>query len=114
MPLSRTLRIALLPVALAASSLAQSPYDAVNPLIGTDGGGNTFPGATLPFGMIQWSPDTNAEAWYEYNDKQITGFSLTHISGAELPTLRRLCRAAHTGGTVRRAGWQRRALHRRV
>jgi predicted alpha-1,2-mannosidase len=67
---------------LAAAALAQSPYDAVNPIIGTDGGGNTFPGATLPFGMIQWSPDTNAEAWYIYHEKKITGFSLTHISGA--------------------------------
>jgi predicted alpha-1,2-mannosidase len=77
-----------LSIGLAASSLAQSasaPYDAVNPIIGTDGGGNTFPGATLPFGMIQWSPDTNTQAWYYYRDKQITGFSLTHISGAGCP-----------------------------
>ncbi len=61
------------------------PYDAVNPNIGTDGGGNTFPGATLPFGMIQWSPDTGADAWYFHHDKQITGFSLTHVSGAGCP-----------------------------
>jgi predicted alpha-1,2-mannosidase len=66
----------------ATAALAQSPYDAVNPIIGTSGGGNTFPGATLPFGMIQWSPDTGTEAWYHYPEKQITGFSLTHISGA--------------------------------
>src|SRR5208337_4908846 len=54
-------------------ALAQSstPYDAVNPFIGTAGGGNTFPGASLPFGMVQWSPDTNQDAWYFYNDKQI-------------------------------------------
>ena len=82
-----SLRIALLLISLPATiaSLAQSPYDAVNPLIGTDGGGNTFPGATLPFGMIQWSPDTNADAWYISSDKQITGFGLTHISGAGCP-----------------------------
>ena len=64
---------------------ARSPYDTVDPLIGTAGGGNTFPGATLPFGMIQWSPDTGHEGWYFYPDKQITGFSLTHISGAGCP-----------------------------
>ncbi|HEY1498416.1 MAG TPA: GH92 family glycosyl hydrolase [Acidobacteriaceae bacterium] len=62
-----------------------TPYDAVDPLIGTAGGGNTFPGATLPFGMIQWSPDTQPDAWYDYSKKQITGFSLTHISGAGCP-----------------------------
>jgi predicted alpha-1,2-mannosidase len=84
MPRSSAFRIALLPAALliAAAALAQSPYDAVNPLIGTDGGGNTFPGATLPFGMMQWSPDTNTQAWYYHHEKQITGFGLTHISGA--------------------------------
>jgi predicted alpha-1,2-mannosidase len=69
--------------ALAQSN--RSPYDSVDPFIGTAGGGNTFPGATLPFGMIQWSPDTGHDAWYFYNEKQITGFSLTHISGAGCP-----------------------------
>ena len=77
-------QLALISLTLLASltSRAQSPYDAVHPLIGTDGGGNTFPGATLPFGMIQWSPDTNTDNWYYYHDKQINGFSLAHISGA--------------------------------
>ena len=63
----------------------KSPYDAVNPLIGTAGGGNTFPGATLPFGMIQFSPDTNSDAWYKYDEKTIRGISLAHISGAGCP-----------------------------
>jgi len=90
MMFSASLRNILLPVFLlaAVASLAQpgnTPYDAVNPLIGTDGGGNTFPGATLPFGMMQWSPDTNTDAWYYLKDKQITGFGLTHISGAGCP-----------------------------
>jgi len=40
-----------------AAQAPSAPYDAVNPIIGTAGGGNTFPGASLPFGMIQWSPD---------------------------------------------------------
>ena len=79
---------AVLLLFLAASSalIAQKPpYESVNPLIGTAGGGNTFPGATLPFGMVQWSPDTNADAWYNYGEKSIRGFSLTHISGAGCP-----------------------------
>lgn len=69
----------------------------VNPFVGTQAGapdfgtgggaGNTFPGATLPFGMLQFSPDTwpsldNYPGGYTYSDQQIVGFSLTHISGA--------------------------------
>ena len=51
------------------------------------GGGNTFPGATLPFGMLQFSPGTapstdNFSGGYTYSDSVIDGFSLTHISGA--------------------------------
>ena len=57
----------------------------MDPLIGTAGGGNTFPGATLPFGMVQLSPDTNTDAWYQYGRKQLYGFSLTHVSGAGCP-----------------------------
>ncbi|HEY1985702.1 MAG TPA: GH92 family glycosyl hydrolase [Terracidiphilus sp.] len=64
---------------------AAGPYDDVDPFIGTTGGGNTFPGATLPFGMVQWSPDTNTDAWYYHDAKQIFGFSLTHVSGAGCP-----------------------------
>jgi len=78
----------LLSSALGLSALAQSgpsPYDFVDPFIGTDGGGNTFPGATLPFGMVQWSPDTNTDAWYRHSENQIYGFSLTHVSGAGCP-----------------------------
>ncbi len=78
-------RAAAILVLSAATLHAQAPYDLVNPLIGTAGGGNTFPGATLPFGMMQWSPDTGQDAWYRYNDKSIYGFSLTHISGAGCP-----------------------------
>lgn len=58
----------------------------VNPLIGTGGHGHTFPGATLPFGMVQLSPDTRLTGWdgcsgYHYSDKKIYGFSHTHLSG---------------------------------
>ncbi|MFZ0747565.1 MAG: GH92 family glycosyl hydrolase [Terracidiphilus sp.] len=85
---SLCLGVCLSSLPLATSTFAQSPssaYDAVDPIIGTDGGGNTFPGATLPFGMIQWSPDTNTEAWYVQHQKQIYGFGLTHLSGAGCP-----------------------------
>ena len=58
----------------------------VNPFIGTDGHGHTFPGATTPFGMVQLSPDTRTEGWdacsgYHYSDSSIIGFSQTHLSG---------------------------------
>ncbi len=43
------------------------------------------PAATLPFGLLQWGPDTRADGWYHYADKTIRGFSLTHISGAGCP-----------------------------
>ncbi|WP_371501509.1 GH92 family glycosyl hydrolase [Kitasatospora sp. NBC_00374] len=48
------------------------------------GAGNTFPGASAPFGMVQWSPDTATyqHGGYLYDDHRIAGFSLTHISGA--------------------------------
>lgn len=69
----------------------------VNPFVGTDAGapdfgtgggaGNNYPGATLPFGMVQFSPDTspstvNYPGGYTYSDRKIEGFSLTHVSGA--------------------------------
>ncbi len=51
----------------------------------TSGGGNTFPGADVPFGMVQWSPDTmptyNAGGGYQYGDESLWGYSLTHVSG---------------------------------
>src|SRR5437764_2892205 len=88
-----------------ASPAAKPPSDLtqyVNPFIGTansplpdylggNGGGNTFPGATLPFGMIQWSPDTekgfgkDERGSYLYADTAVRGFSLTHLSGPGCP-----------------------------
>ena len=58
----------------------------VNTFIGTGGHGHTYPGATLPFGMMQLSPDTRLEGWdgcsgYHYSDSYIYGFSHTHLSG---------------------------------
>jgi predicted alpha-1,2-mannosidase len=60
------------------------PASAVDPIIGTSGAVDDFPGADVPFGMVQWSPDTPSRpsgGGYEYKDKTVTGFSLTHISG---------------------------------
>jgi predicted alpha-1,2-mannosidase len=74
-----------LSTAILSAQKTPTPYDLVDTFIGTAGGGNTFPGATLPFGMVQWSPDTNQDAWYRYNEKSIYGFSLMHISGAGCP-----------------------------
>lgn len=73
----------------AAAVSAATPADAVNPLIGSRNGGNTFPGAVLPFGMFAWSPEntrgnhvrTAAPGGYQYDATRIRGFSLTHLSG---------------------------------
>ena len=75
--------------ALANLVAVVAPTSLVDTFVGSSGtpaGGpiDTFPGADLPFGMVQWSPDTpsqNAGGGYEYSDKQITGLSLTHLSG---------------------------------
>jgi predicted alpha-1,2-mannosidase len=58
----------------------------VNPFVGTAKNGHTYPGASVPFGMVQLSPDTRTEGWdacsgYHYSDSTILGFSHTHLSG---------------------------------
>ncbi len=62
----------------------------VNPFIGTGGHGHTFPGPTLPFGMMQLGPDTRLTGWdgcsgYHYSDSVVYGFSHTHLSGTGVP-----------------------------
>jgi predicted alpha-1,2-mannosidase len=72
------------PAAGASPLYVSSPTTLVNPFIGTTNGGDTFPGADLPFGMVQWSPDTPSRpdgGGYSYDDSSITGYSLTHLSG---------------------------------
>ena len=64
----------------------RSLIEYVNPFIGTGGHGHTYPGATIPFGMMQLSPDTRLDGWdgcsgYHYSDEYIYGFSHTHLSG---------------------------------
>jgi predicted alpha-1,2-mannosidase len=68
-------------------SQAQDYAKHVNPFIGTGGHGHTFPGATVPYGMVQLSPDTRIDgSWdgcsgYHYSDNLIYGFSHTHLNG---------------------------------
>lgn len=72
--------------ACTANTNVEDYSDHVNPFIGTGGHGHTFPGAVVPHGMIQPSPDTRIDGWdacsgYYYNDSTINGFSHTHVSG---------------------------------
>ncbi|MDR2835434.1 MAG: GH92 family glycosyl hydrolase [Bacteroidales bacterium] len=67
-------------------SIVENKSELVNPFIGTDFHGHTYPGATMPFGMVQLSPDTRLDGWdgcsaYHYSDSIIYGFSHTHLSG---------------------------------
>ncbi|MEG1685680.1 MAG: GH92 family glycosyl hydrolase, partial [Bacteroides sp.] len=70
----------------SVTSSTQNYVDYVNPFIGTGGHGHTFPGAVVPNGMIQPSPDTRIYQWdacsgYYYPDSTINGFSHTHLNG---------------------------------
>ncbi|WP_328432480.1 GH92 family glycosyl hydrolase [Streptomyces sp. NBC_00453] len=72
--------------AVPATAQATEPSDAqltdlVNPFIGTENEGNTYPGAAVPFGMVQFSPDTGHNTGYDYSQNHIRGFSLVHLSG---------------------------------
>src|SRR3984893_15488705 len=75
-----------LPTSTATSSTAEDMTQYVKIAIGTGGHGHTYPGATVPFGMVQLSPDTYNEGWdwcsgYHFSDSSIMGFSHTHLSG---------------------------------
>src|SRR2546425_11371997 len=84
-------------VEVPAAASPPDPATYVNPFNGTKAGapdfgtgggaGNTFPGPVVPFGMIQWGPDTspssaNVGGGYAYDDSRIRGFSLRRLSGA--------------------------------
>ena len=83
------LNLLLMTLAVAVISCGRTDsrfVDYVNPMVGTDFTGHTFPGATAPFGMVQLSPDTRIDTWegcsgYHYSDDTIIGFSHTHLSG---------------------------------
>ncbi len=74
------------PVACAASNEPNDHASHVDPFIGTGGHGHTYPGASMPFGMVQLSPDTRLTGWdgcsaYHFSDNVLYGFSHTHLSG---------------------------------
>ncbi|MFA7227529.1 MAG: GH92 family glycosyl hydrolase [Melioribacteraceae bacterium] len=89
--------ISLYSLTLFAQNGIKTPYDYVNPFIGTDDMGHTYPGAVVPFGLVQLSPETDSVlyssgkgynpdvykycAGYQYADKTIVGFSHTHLNG---------------------------------
>jgi len=89
--------VLLLTFAGFAQKITKKNYEYINPLIGTARMGHTYPGATVPFGSVQLSPDTDTIAYelnkkyngkvyeycagYQYADKTIVGFSHTHFSG---------------------------------
>jgi predicted alpha-1,2-mannosidase len=65
---------------------ALRPVEFVDPFLGTGGHGHTYPGATVPFGMVQLSPDAGKKGWdwcssYHFSDTLLAGFSHTHLSG---------------------------------
>ncbi|MGW4062016.1 GH92 family glycosyl hydrolase [Amycolatopsis sp. NPDC004747] len=67
--------------ATAHAAAPIDPVSLVNPFVGTQNFGNTFPGASAPFGMVQVSPDTGGQGGYDYLQNSIYGFSQTHLSG---------------------------------
>lgn len=89
--------LAAIPACIFAQNKFENTIQYIKPIIGTQRMGHTFPGATVPFGMVQLSPDTDTIpyemngkynpdvykycAGYQYDDKTIVGFSHTHFNG---------------------------------
>lgn len=76
----------LIMLLLQFTAAAQNNAKFVNTFIGTEGTGHTFPGPSLPFGMVQPGPDNRIEGWnhtsgYQYKDTLLLGFSQTRFSG---------------------------------
>lgn len=84
---TKKIQLLIISLFICIKVFSQSPAHYVNPFIGTGGHGHTFPGATVPFGMVQLSPDTRIDgSWdgcggYHYSDSVVYGFSHTHLSG---------------------------------
>ncbi len=95
--------LSFLSCAVAAQNGAvMSPVDSVNPFIGTGGGPggtiNLFPGPSMPFGMVQLSPDTESKGFgYHYDQPDIQGFSMAHMSGSGCPNEGEVFFTATTG-----------------
>lgn len=98
--------VAWLPwIACSPRTRQRQPVDDVDPMIGTDFFGHTYPGPGLPFGMVHLSPDNDVEGWtycggYSYPDDTIMGFSHTHFSGTGMIGGGDILLTATTGATV--------------
>lgn len=87
-----TLLVTMMIIASCNNEKGLEPVDYVDPFIGTDYHGHVFPGATVPFGMVQLSPDNGTNGWdwcsgYHYSDSLIAGFGHTHLSGTGIGDL---------------------------
>jgi len=90
--MSKSCLLVCINLVMLGSACAEDFSQFVDPFIGTDGTGHTFPGAAYPFGMVQVSPDTNNHSWdhtsgYQYKDDSIMGFSQNHLSGTGISDL---------------------------
>ena len=86
MKLPKLCLLSFLLIFISKISDAQKLTSFVDPFLGTGGHGHVYPGATIPFGMVQLSPDNGEEGWdwcsgYHYSSNTIAGFSHTHLSG---------------------------------
>ena len=104
-----TQTVAFLLVCLTAGAAAPAPVDLPLPMVGTDAHGHAYPGATVPFGMVQLSPDTPLQGWdgssgYHYSDSAIVGFSHTHLSGTGCGCLGDILLMPTVGQVYLRAG----------
>ena len=86
MKLHKLCLLSFLLIFISKISDAQKLTSFVDPFLGTGGHGHVYPGATIPFGMVQLSPDNGEEGWdwcsgYHYSSNTIAGFSHTHLSG---------------------------------
>ncbi len=84
--MKKKITILFMVILLLVSCNSERKIDYVNPFIGTGGHGHTYPGPSMPFGMMQLGPDTRLTGWdgcsgYHYTDSVIYGFSHTHLSG---------------------------------
>jgi putative alpha-1,2-mannosidase len=86
----------------AWAAVVADPASVVDMRVMSTGGGNDFPGADMPFGMVQWSPDTSPNrpfgGGYNFNSTQFRGFSLTHMAGPGRAAMQDLPILPMTGG----------------
>ncbi|BBB00326.1 putative secreted protein [Actinacidiphila reveromycinica] len=94
--------LAAVPAAADAASAPSAPAALVAPLAGTAAGGGTYPGATVPFGMVQFSPNTDSAegGGYEYTDPKTWGLGLNHLSGPGCAAMGDVTSLPLTGGVT--------------